>query len=142
MGEITVTRRFVATVDDVWDLIGGWNTLPAWHPDVVASDVEGDGLLRRVQLADATEILERLEAFDRAARSYTYIIVSSPLPLSSYRSRIHVEEATSGAPEAGVVASWSTEFTAVGVSDEEVSQMLRAFYGAGLDNAERLLSGR
>lgn len=135
MPTVSVAKQLSANADTVWNMVGGWNTMPKWHPEVAGSSVEGDGLVRRVRLADGTEILERLEHFARAGRQYTYIITDSPLPLVFYRSTLRVDPAAEGA-----LACWFTEFEAKDASPDEVSEMLRTFYAVGLDNVERVLA--
>lgn len=134
MANVTVSKQLPAAADAVWEIVGGWNTLPAWHPAVVASEGAGDGLLRRVRLADGTEITERLEHFDRAARTYTYVIIESPLPLSRYRSTIRVETFADGAR-----VDWSTEFEVQGVPEGDLATLLHEFYTAGLEAVQGLL---
>lgn len=136
MTTVSVSKHLSATAETVWQMVGGWNTLPAWHPEVLASNLEADGLMRRVKLADGMEILERLEYFSRAGCQYTYSIVDSPLPLSFYRSTIRVE------PDGdGTLVTWFTEFEATESPADEVAQALHAFYALGLDCAARLVAG-
>jgi Polyketide cyclase / dehydrase and lipid transport. len=137
MATVSVTRQVNAPADAVWQMVGGWNSLPQWHPEVSTSALESDGLIRRVRLADGTEIRERLEHFARAGRQYTYIITESPLPLSFYRSTLRVQP-----EEVGALATWFTEFETAGAPAEEMAETLRAFYTAGLANLDRILAGR
>ena len=60
---------------------GGWIA-------VESSALEEGGHKRRLKLVDGTEITEQLEKFDGEARTYTYSIVTGPLPLADYRSTI------------------------------------------------------
>lgn len=137
MPTVSVSRELDAPADAVWQMVGGWNSLPQWHPDVTASALEADGLIRRVRLADGTELLERLEHFARAGRQYTYIITDSPLPLSFYRSTLRVQP-----EEVGASATWFTEFETTGAPAEELAETLRAFYAVGLENLGRILAGQ
>lgn len=137
MTTVTVSKQLTNTPDEVWCVVGGWNTLPVWHPEVTTSRLEADGLLRRVRLADGMEIVEQLEHYDRAERRYTYTIIESPLPLSSYRSTILVMPEDDGA-----LTTWSTEFEAKGAPADEIAETLRTFYSVGLDNAQFLLGTR
>src|SRR5215472_9879858 len=79
-----------ASPDQVWQLIGGFNSLPDWLPYILKSELHDSGRLRR--LADRTggQIVERLEAFDNAARSYSYSIVQSPFPVTRYLATLQV----------------------------------------------------
>src|SRR5512134_3299283 len=88
MAKVSVSTKLPAPADKVWSLIGGWNTVPDWHPEVEKCETEQGGQVRRLQLTDGAEVTERLEKFDRNARTYTYSITASPLPFTDYRSTI------------------------------------------------------
>src|SRR5512144_341135 len=88
MTKVTVATTIKAPADEVWRLVGGWNALPDWHPAVEKSEIEQGGHLRRLRLADGTEITERLEKLDSGERTYTYSITACALPLTNYRSTI------------------------------------------------------
>lgn len=134
MTKVTVATKVMAPADEVWRLVGGWNGLPSWHPAVETSVIEDGGHLRRLKLADGTEITERLERFDGEEKSYTYSIVASTLPLRDYRSTITVtregEKST---------IEWSTTFKPLGLPETELSKTLESFYKAGFDNLRQLL---
>src|SRR5512132_1257159 len=138
-GRIVMTKVIVATTikapaEDVWHLVGGGNALPDWHPAVETSAIEEGGHKRRLKLADGAEITEQLETFDGEAKTYTYSIIASPLPLADYRSTITVrrEGETS-------TIEWSTTFEPVGVPETELAKSLENFYKSGFDNRRRLL---
>jgi uncharacterized protein YndB with AHSA1/START domain len=135
MTKVTVETTFTAPAEEVWRLVGGWNALPDWHPAVEASAIEEGGHKRRLMLADGTEITERLEKFDGEAQTYTYSIVTSPLPLADYRSTITVRREGEKS-----TIEWSTSFKPVGAPETELIKSLEAFYQLGLDNLHKLLS--
>ncbi len=74
MAKVSLSTKIRAPADEIWRLVGGWNALPQWHPAVEKSDIEQGGHLRRLRLADGTEITERLEKLDSEERTYTYSI--------------------------------------------------------------------
>jgi hypothetical protein len=74
-------------------------------------------------------IVERLEAFDNAARSYTYTILQAPFPVTGYRSTLRVREVNGGTASR---VEWSGEFTPSGVSDREAARQFQGVYEDGL----------
>jgi hypothetical protein len=134
MSKVTVATKIMAPAEEVWRLVGGWNALPAWHPAVKTSILEQGGHKRRIQLADGTEIIEQLETFDGEAKTYTYSIVASPLPLTDYRSTITVKREGEKS-----TIEWSTTFRPIDVPENEVTRSLEKFYEEGFNNLRKLL---
>lgn len=137
MTKVTVATKVVAPAEEVWRLVGGWNGLPAWHPAVETSVIEEGGHKRRLKLADGSEITEQLEKFDGEARTYTYSIVASPLPLSDYRSTITVKREGEKS-----TIEWSTTFKPLGIAETELARSLEEFYQSGFDNLRKLLGAK
>ncbi|WP_049484970.1 SRPBCC family protein, partial [Stenotrophomonas maltophilia] len=94
------------------------------------------GRVRHLANPDGDAIVERLEAFDQADRSYTYSILQAPFPVSDYRSTLRVVEQGDGSR-----IDWSGEFTPVGVSNEEASALFEGIYRDGLKALETTLAG-
>jgi len=117
-----------ATPDQVWQLIGGFDSLPDWLPYIPASALSEGGRVRTLANPAGQAIVERLLAFDDAARSYTYAILEAPFPVTGYRSTLRVLSAGAGAR-----VEWSGEFTPAGVSEEEASRLFGAIYRDGLE---------
>ena len=116
-----------ATPEQVWQLIGGFNSLPDWLPFIPKSDLGEGGRVRTLQTEDGQTIIERLEAFDNAAKCYSYSIVQAPFPVTGYLSTLSVE-----AHGQGTRVNWSGRFTPVGVSDQEVEELFAGIYNGGL----------
>jgi len=134
MTKVTVATKLMAPAEEVWRIVRGFNALPQWHPAVESSILEDGGHLRRVKLSDGAEITEQLEKFDGEARTYTYTIVASALPLTDYRSTITVQREGEKS-----TIEWSTTFRPLGVPETEVSRSLEQFYQTGFDNLRKLL---
>lgn len=127
----------VATpADQVWNLIGGFDSLPDWLPYIPQSTLSEGGRVRHLANPDGDAIVERLEAFDQVGRSYTYSILRAPFPVTGYRSTLCVVEHGSGSR-----IDWSGEFTPVGVSDEAASALFEGIYRDGLRALETTLAG-
>jgi hypothetical protein len=117
-----------ATADQVWQLIGGFNSLPDWLPFIPQSELSDGGRVRSLQTADGAVVVERLEAFDNAGKIYSYSILQAPFPATDYLATIRVEAQGQGAR-----VTWSGRFTPVGVSDEEVVALFTGIYQGGLE---------
>ncbi|MER5753654.1 SRPBCC family protein [Streptomyces sp. NPDC002088] len=121
----------------VWQLIGGFDSLPDWLPYIPVSKLSEGGRVRSLANDDGGVIVERLEAFDNKARSYTYSILSAPFPVTDYLSTLTVH----GVPgESGSQVEWSGSFTPVGVADDEAVALFQGIYADGLDALKQALS--
>ena len=129
MARANASIRIPASPDKVWQLIGGFNSLPDWLPYIPTSELSEGGRVRRLGTPGGDVIVERLEAFDNRARSYTYSILEAPFPVTGYRSTLQVRE--TGNAGASLV-EWSGEFTPAGVSDDEASSLFKGIYRDGL----------
>jgi len=118
-----------APPDQVWKLIGGFNSLPDWLPDIPQSELSQGGRVRHLATSKGEIILERLEAFDDVARSYTYSILQAPFPVTDYLSTLHVIETDGGK---GSRVEWSGRFTPKGVSNQEASRIFQGIFESGL----------
>ena len=124
MAQVTRSVTLNAAPGDVWALIGGFQTLPDWHPAVESSTREDIGGVehRRLGLAGGGEILEKNLGGD--TMSVGYEIIESPLPVADYKATISVADAGGSA-----VVVWASTFegTADGASD-----VIAGIYDAGL----------
>ena len=85
--------------------------------------------MRNLKTADGHTIVERLEAFDEKARTYSYSIVEAPFPAKDYLATISVQDV---AGKTASTVTWSGRFTPVGVSDDEVTKLFDGIYTGGL----------
>jgi hypothetical protein len=118
-----------ASPDRVWQLIGGFNSLPDWLPYIPSSELSEGGRVRRLANPAGDAIVERLESFDNDGRSYSYSILEAPFPISAYRSTLQVK--SSALPDSALV-EWSGVFTANGGSDEDAVALFHGIYEDGL----------
>ncbi|ALL70707.1 XoxI (plasmid) [Paraburkholderia caribensis MBA4] len=129
MAQANASIRIPVSPDKVWQLIGGFDSLPDWLPYIPSSELREGGRVRRLATPAGDVIVERLEAFDNRARSYTYSILEAPFPVTGYRSTLQVRESE----EAGAsLVDWSGEFTPNGASDDEASRLFEGIYREGL----------
>ncbi|MFY0730799.1 SRPBCC family protein [Pseudomonas sp. NFX15] len=116
-----------ASAEQVWQLIGGFNSLPDWLPFIPKSELSDGGRVRSLQTADGAVVIERLQAFDNAGQTYSYSIVEAPFPATDYLATIKVQAQGQGAR-----VTWSGRFEPVGVSNEEVEALFTGIYQGGL----------
>ncbi len=117
-----------ASAGTVWQLIGGFGSLPDWLSYIPASELGEGGRVRRLANPVGETIVERLVAFDEAARSYTYAILEAPFPVVNYRATLRVRENGSNAS----TVEWSGTFTPRDATDDETIRLFRGIYEDGL----------
>ena len=116
-----------ASADDVWQLMGGFNSLPDWLPFIPKSELSEGGRVRSLQTSDGAVVVERLESFDNAGKTYSYSILQAPFPATDYLATIRVEAQGEGAR-----VTWSGQFVPVGVTEEEVVALFSGIYQGGV----------
>jgi Polyketide cyclase / dehydrase and lipid transport len=123
------TADLAVDPDTVWALIGGFGSLLDWTSNFVSCEPGAGGRTRHLTTTTGDVILERLLAFDDAARSYTYAVVESPFPVIAPSSTLRVLPQPDGP---GTHVEWTGEFTAHGVSDTDAAQLVQTIYDSGL----------
>ena len=137
MAKVDMKIDLNVAADEVWKLIGGFNTLPDWHPAIEKSELEEEGSMRRLSLAGGGTIVEKLERLDDSERVYTYSIVDSPLPVANYSATICVKDNAEGK----TTVEWSSEFEAKGAGENEAMDIIADIYQAGFDNLKKMFGG-
>ncbi|MDR9750283.1 SRPBCC family protein [Pseudomonas sp. SZMC_28357] len=117
-----------ASADQVWQLIGGFDSLPKWLPFIPKSVISEGGRVRTLQTADGEVIIERLLSFDEAGKTYSYSIEQAPFPASDYVATILV-----AAQGQGARVTWSGRFNPKGVTEAEVEAFFDGIYKGGLE---------
>ena len=137
MASTTTFIDIDATPDRVWNLIKGFNSLPDWLPYIPASTLSEGGSVRHLANPAGEAIIERLEKYDHAARSYSYSILQAPFPATAYLSTLQVD-GIDGDSRSRV--TWSGQFTPDGVSDDEIAALFHGIYSDGLSALQQTLS--
>ena len=139
MTKVSMSLNLGVPADKVWDLIGGFNALPDWHPAVEKSQIEGEGTksVRKLSLVGGGTITEQLEQLDDHSRSYRYSIVSSPLPVANYSATIKVNEQSDGT----CTVEWGSEFQPAGAPEIDAMKTIQGIYQAGFDNLKKVFGG-
>lgn len=118
-----------ASPDAIWQLVGGFNSLPDWLPYIPESSLSEGGRVRTLANPNGEAIVERLTAFDQTTRSYSYAILQAPFPVTNYLSTLQVKQTHDGKRSR---VEWSGSFTPEGVTDEEASKLFQGIYDDGL----------
>jgi carbon monoxide dehydrogenase subunit G len=129
MAQASASIDIAVPPDQVWELIGGFNSLPDWLPYIPKSELSEGGRVRHLANPHGQTIVERLEVFDNAARSYSYSILKAPFPVAGCQSTLCVQPTDGGK---GSRVKWSGQFTPRGVSDQEASRLFQGIYEDGL----------
>ena len=136
MPKVSMTTPLNVTADQVWQLIGGFNALPDWHPSVEKSELAEAGQVRTLHLVGGGTIVERLESADDNERVYSYSIESGPLPVAGYRATIRVRD-----EDGKATVEWASEFTPSGASESDAVATIQGMYQAGFDNLRKMFGG-
>ena len=142
-GEGRVHHRadLAASAQEVWALIGPFDSLPHWHPLVAECPLEtekGSGaILRHIRLHDGRIIVNRLTGQSDAERYHSYELVEGPLPVVFYRSTLRVLEREGG----GCTLDWLSVFDAGEESAEEVARRVTSLIGPGVAALKRRFGG-
>ena len=120
----------------IWQLIGGFDSLPDWLPFVPHSVLSEGGRVRTLKSIGGDTIIERLLDFNEAGRSYSYTILQGPAPVRDYLSTLRVVSTGEGAQ-----VQWSGSFVPQGISDAEASAMFATIYQDGLAALKQTLAG-
>ena len=140
MAKISMSVNLPAAAQNVWDLIGGFNAFHDWHPAVEKTDIEGEGKgsVRTLHLAGGGTVTERLEQLDDEGRTYSYTIMSSPLPVANYSGTIRIRESEDGS---GCTVEWESDFEPAGAPEGDAVAVMQGIYQAGFDNLKKIFGG-
>lgn len=127
--ESKASKTTSQSVDAVWQKIGDFCGIGQWHPAIAKCELSSDKKDRTLTLKGGGTIVEHLVRWSDKTHSYTYKIVSSPLPVEDYESTLRVSAAKSGS---GSVISWRGHYKAKGASDAEAKKTIDGIYDAGL----------
>ena len=141
LNSVSAGRLFVtedielnASPNTVWKMIGGFNSLDVWHPVVIDSQIQGNGMkpgdVRVLTLLNGSKITEKLIALSNTKKAYTYAITDSPLPVMDYVSTLSVSESNKGKTR----VEWKSTFNAINTPDDEAVETIAGIYHAGLNN--------
>ena len=120
MSKVSTSTKLPVSADMVWNTIGGFASINRWHPGIEKSvETKEKGKTERTLTLSGGmgTVVERLETHDDDARTYSYSIVSGPIPVADYEATIKV------IPENDAVAA------------------IRQVYEAGFENLRKMFGG-
>ena len=139
MANVSMNTTIQASAAEVWKTLSDFNGLPKFVAAIVNSAMEGSGVgaLRTLTLGDGGQIVEKLESLDEQAKSLSYSIVTSPLPLDNYLATVQVRDL--GGNQCEVV--WSSTFEPKGAPEAEAKKVVEGVYSLGFDGLKKLYGG-
>lgn len=128
-----------APADEVWNTISNFNALGKYLPLITESTMEGSGVgaLRTLTLQDGGRVIERLESIDENARTLSYRILISPLPVDGYVSTMKVKDLGNNRCE----VEWSSTFKPKGTTEADVKNLIEGIYSTGFGGLKKLHGG-
>ncbi|MEQ8443124.1 MAG: SRPBCC family protein [Alphaproteobacteria bacterium] len=131
MTEVSSSTTLPIAAEKVWEMIRGFGQIGDWHPAVESCTLEEGGTVRRMKIPGGGEIVESLERHEDDQMTFTYKIVSSPLPVANYESTVRV------VPDGdGCKIHWTGQFDAVGPEDK-ASKIVKGIYDGGFEGIKK-----
>lgn len=135
MTKVSMSTDLGVPAHDVWELVGDFNSLPEWLPDVEKSVLEKGGKVRRLSIADGSTVVERLDRLDDKTRTCTYTITESDMPVRNYQATIRV-----AGKDNTCKVEWSSEFEPVGDA-AAATAFVRGIYESGFISLRKIFGG-
>lgn len=124
--------------DEVWQLIGGFGSLPDWIPEITQIELTDGGRVRHLRDPKGQTIIEKLERYDFSSRCYSYSIVKGPFPVAGYLATLGVTPIAGGR---GSHVEWGATFTPVGASDDAARAIFKGIFSSCLKTLEARYGG-
>lgn len=125
----------------VWKRIRDFNALPAWHPAIASSELEGEpgvGVVRHFFLTDGGELREKLLALADDEYSCSYAMLESPLPLKNYRARFRLHPVTATGE---TFMEWSAGFDITDpAAESETTDIVNGVFSGGIESLRQAFS--
>jgi hypothetical protein len=130
-----------APADRVWAVIRDFNALPAWHPAIADSRIEGNqpsdkvGCIRNFNLKSGGNIREQLLALSDYDYVCTYAILVSPMGVENYVATLKLMPITDGNR---TYAEWTAEFDCAPEREKQLAQDIgHGVFQGGFDALKR-----
>jgi uncharacterized protein YndB with AHSA1/START domain len=146
-----VVRVYTSSVIDaaaerVWAVVRDFDALPAWHPLIADSRIEGGGAsdrigcVRNFHTKDGGLIREQLLTLSDYDYECTYSILESPMGVANYIATLKLTPVTDGNR---TFAEWSAEFDCDEARERELSQTIgQGVFQGGFDALKGRFNGR
>ena len=143
MPHVYVSAVIHAPIDQVWELIGDYNSLPAWHPFVAGSIIEGGlpsgliGCVRAIEVKDdGGTIREQLVTLSDQERLCRYSILSGPMAVRNYLATMSLLPITA---ENHTFAQWEANFETEAADLPEMVDLVTSIFREGFGSVEEKL---
>ena len=137
MTTVNVVEQIAASADDVWAILSDFGGIKVGGP-IQSFEIEGEGVgaVRTIGMSGG-QVVERLDIFDPASRTFAYSILNEdcPLPVSAYSAKVVVSE-----DDQGCTVEWRGEFDVKGGDEEAACKVVRGIYAGGIAGARKSLT--
>jgi len=143
MTNVTAKITINAAANEIWKTLSSFRDVEKYIPLVKSSTVVGSGVGAKRTCIVPNEsggegkIEEELKSLDNDAKTFSYSITSSPMPLVNYLSTVKVKDLGNGRCE----VEWSSTFEPKGMAEEEVDKMINDIYVTAIDGLKKLHNG-
>jgi polyketide cyclase/dehydrase/lipid transport protein len=141
MVKVYISSVIDAPADRVWAVIRDFNALPAWHPAIADSRIEGNqpsdkvGCIRNFNLKAGGNIREQLLALSDYDYVCTYAILASPMAVENYVATLKLSPITDGNRS---YAEWTAEFDCAPEREKQLAQDIgQGVFQGGFDALKR-----
>ncbi len=137
MSKVSMSTRINASADEVWKLLRDFNGLPVFITSIKNSTMEGLGVgaLRTLTFeGGGPPIVEKLEKFNNQAKSLSYSIVTSPLPVQDYLATVEIIDLGSGQCE----LKWYSTFQPKGVPEAQAIKVIEGVYSGAFEGLKKV----
>ena len=142
MANVSVKKTINAPPNEVWKTLSSFREVERYVPLITKSTVEGAGVgAKRTCIVSGKsgegEIKEVIQSFDNDAKTLSYAITSSTLPVENYLGTMKVFDLGNNTCE----VEWSGSFEPKGMPEAEVVKMINDVYTMGLEGLKKLHQG-
>jgi len=140
VAHVYVSTVIHAPIDQVWDLIGDFNSLPAWHPFVADCVIE-DGLpsrligcVRAIEVKDdGGTIREQLVMLFDLEHLCRYSILTGPMAVHNYLATMWLLPVSTSND---TFAQWEANFDADPADQAAMVDLVKSIFSGGFASAE------
>ncbi|HEX8797447.1 MAG TPA: DUF4331 family protein [Terriglobales bacterium] len=124
---VVSTVDLAASQEQVWNVIGQFGGM--WHPLIARVELIGQGVgqLRRIELKDGKQIVERLDLLDNSNKNFTYSEISG-FGVSTYTGLLAVKPRSGGCS-----VEWQVQYLADGQPTFIVHTIVSTLLKTGLE---------
>lgn len=143
MPRVYVSAVILAPIDQVWNVIGDFNALPAWHPMVADCRIEEElpsgliGCVRAIEVKDGGGVIrERLVTLSDQEHLCRYSILTGPMAVRNYLATMSLLPVTNGNH---TFAQWEADFDADPGDLQEMVELVTRIFREGFDSLQEML---